>query len=183
MRHAAALFSAGSPAESKAAWKHSMIDRPSSVQASAEAMMLSHWQSVAQAASGEAHTCSAQDQHALNAAFDGWNVKMSAEHAAAPPESPVAVDVEPVASFGSTPPAESRAPVPESCAPYALGLAFDDTYVYWADNATVGTIMRAPNTGGTATIIARDTNPVAIAGDALSVYWSDQAGNIMRLGK
>jgi hypothetical protein len=62
-------------------------------------------------------------------------------------------------------------------------LAFDDTYVYWVDNVTVGTIMRVPKMGGTAAIIARDTNPVAIAVDAKAVYWSDVGGNIMRLAK
>jgi hypothetical protein len=62
-------------------------------------------------------------------------------------------------------------------------LAHDDTYVYWLDIDTVGTIMRAPKTGGTATIIARDTSPVAIAVDANAVYWSDQGGFIMRLAK
>jgi hypothetical protein len=63
------------------------------------------------------------------------------------------------------------------------GVAFDDTYVYWLDIDTVGTIMRAPKTGGTATIIARDTSPVAITVDANAVYWSDQGGFIMRLVK
>jgi hypothetical protein len=62
-------------------------------------------------------------------------------------------------------------------------LAIDDTYVYWVDYATVGTIMKAPKTGGTATIIARDTSPIAIAVDATSVYWSDMAGQIKRLAK
>lgn len=42
------------------------------------------------------------------------------------------------------------------------GLGFDDTYVYWVDSVTVGTIMRAPKTGGTATIFARDTSPLAL---------------------
>ncbi len=62
-------------------------------------------------------------------------------------------------------------------------VAFDDAYVYWVDAVTVGTIMRAPKTGGTASVIARDTSPVAIAVDANAVYWSDQGGNIMRLAK
>ncbi len=62
-------------------------------------------------------------------------------------------------------------------------LAFDDTYVYWVDDATVGTIMRAPKTGGTAAVFARDTDPLAIAVDANAVYWSDQGGAIMRLAK
>jgi hypothetical protein len=55
----------------------------------------------------------------------------------------------------------------------------DDTYVYWADMTTVGTIMKAPKAGGgTATVLARDTNPTAIAVDANSVYWGDQGGYI-----
>ncbi len=62
-------------------------------------------------------------------------------------------------------------------------LAIDDAYVYWLDIDTVGTIMRVPRTGGTATIIARDTSPVAIAVDAHAVYWSDSGGNIIRLAK
>jgi hypothetical protein len=65
----------------------------------------------------------------------------------------------------------------------AGAIAIDDTYVYWVDGVTVGTIMRVPKTGGTATVIARDTNPVAIAADSNAVYWSDQGGNIMRLAK
>jgi hypothetical protein len=57
----------------------------------------------------------------------------------------------------------------------------DDTYVYWADMTTVGTIMKAPKAGGgTATVLARDTNPTAIAVDANSVYWGDQGGYIKR---
>jgi hypothetical protein len=62
-------------------------------------------------------------------------------------------------------------------------IAYDDTYVYWVDNATVGTMMRVPKTGGTATVIARDTSPVAIAVDANAIYWSNQAGQIRRLVK
>jgi hypothetical protein len=62
-------------------------------------------------------------------------------------------------------------------------IALDDTSVYWVDAVTVGTIMRAPKTGGSARIIARDTVPVAIAVDANAVYWNDQGGNIMRLAK
>jgi hypothetical protein len=37
--------------------------------------------------------------------------------------------------------------------------------------------------GGAATIIARDTDPMAIAVDANAVYWSDADGFIMRLAK
>lgn len=63
------------------------------------------------------------------------------------------------------------------------GLALDDRYAYWIDDGPVGTIMKAPKTGGTATRIARDTSPIAIAVDANAVYWSDLGGNIMRLPK
>jgi hypothetical protein len=62
-------------------------------------------------------------------------------------------------------------------------LAIDDTYAYWIDPGTVGTLMRVPKTGGTATIIARDANPIAIAVDASFVYWNDMAGDIKRLAK
>jgi len=63
-------------------------------------------------------------------------------------------------------------------------IVFDDTYAYWVDNATAGTIMKAPKAGGgTATIVAHDTNPTAIAVDANSVYWSDQAGYIKSVPK
>jgi len=62
-------------------------------------------------------------------------------------------------------------------------IAYDDAYVYWLDDATVGTMMRVPKTGGTATIIVRDTSPVAMAVDASAVYWSNQAGQITRLVK
>jgi hypothetical protein len=63
-------------------------------------------------------------------------------------------------------------------------IVFDDTYVYWADMTTVGTIMKAPKAGGgTATVLARDTNPTAIAVDANSVYWGDQGGYIKSIPK
>jgi hypothetical protein len=48
-------------------------------------------------------------------------------------------------------------------------IVFDDTYAYWANETTVGTIMKAPKVGGrTATVVARDTSPTAIAVDANS---------------
>ncbi len=62
-------------------------------------------------------------------------------------------------------------------------LAFDDSYVYWVDAVTVGTIMRAPKGGGPSIVIARDTQPIAIAVDAKAVYWSDEGGHIMKLEK
>src|ERR1019366_1999863 len=40
-------------------------------------------------------------------------------------------------------------------------MMFDDTYVYWVDRTTVGTIKRAPKAGGAATILAYDTSPTA----------------------
>jgi hypothetical protein len=57
-------------------------------------------------------------------------------------------------------------------------IAFDDTYVYWADETNVGSIMKAPKAGGTATVVAWDTSPTAIAVDANSVYWGDGDGYI-----
>jgi hypothetical protein len=63
------------------------------------------------------------------------------------------------------------------------GLAFDETYVYWADSTTVGTIMQVPKVGGTATVIAHDRQPLAVAVDANNVYWSDVGGNIVRIAK
>ncbi len=117
------MLSAGSPVGTNVAWKHSSSDRPSSAHASAEATVLLHWQSAAQAASCEAHTPSAHDQHASNDAFDGWNVKMSVKHPASPREEPPEVDVDPDASSGSIPRAESRAPDPESGTPAPAGAA------------------------------------------------------------
>jgi hypothetical protein len=63
-------------------------------------------------------------------------------------------------------------------------IAYDDTYAYWVNNATAGTIMKAPKAGGgTATVLAQDTSPTAIAVDANSVYWSDEAGYIKSIPK
>jgi hypothetical protein len=60
----------------------------------------------------------------------------------------------------------------------------DDTDAYWVDQTTVGTILKAPKTGGgSATVIASDTSPTAIAVDANSVYWSDQEGYIKSVSK
>ena len=63
-------------------------------------------------------------------------------------------------------------------------IVFDDTYAYWADGTTVGTIMKAPKAGGgTAIVIARDTSPNAIAIDAHAIYWSDLGGYIKSIPK
>jgi hypothetical protein len=62
-------------------------------------------------------------------------------------------------------------------------ITFDDTYVYWADEIAVGSIMKAPKAGGTATVVAWDASPTAIAVDANSVYWSDAAGYIKSIAK
>jgi len=55
------------------------------------------------------------------------------------------------------------------------GLVFDEAYVYWVNDTSAGSIMRVPKTGGTASIIAREVSPIAIAVDSTSVYWSDVA--------
>jgi|HubBroStandDraft_2_1064218.scaffolds.fasta_scaffold399362_1 hypothetical protein len=63
-------------------------------------------------------------------------------------------------------------------------IVFDDTYVYWVDDTTVGTIVKAPKAGGgTATVLASDTSPTAIAVDARSVYWTDEGGYIKSIAK
>jgi hypothetical protein len=63
-------------------------------------------------------------------------------------------------------------------------IVFDETYVYWADMTSVGTIMKAPKAGGgIATVLSRDTSPTAIAVDANSVYWGDQGGFIKSVPK
>lgn len=87
-----------------------------------------------------------------------------------------------IASDGTTTQLGSAvSPSPIDEFPY---IAFDDTYAYWADTTTAGTIMKAPKAGGgSATVIAHDTSPTAIAVDANSVYWSDQAGYIKSVAK
>ena len=63
-------------------------------------------------------------------------------------------------------------------------IVFDDTYAYWADQTSPGSIMKAPKAGGgPATVLAQDTNPTAVAVDATSVYWSDEAGYIKSVPK
>jgi hypothetical protein len=63
-------------------------------------------------------------------------------------------------------------------------IVFDDTYAYWADKTSAGSIVKAPKAGGgTATVLASDTSPTAIAVDARSVYWSDMAGYIKSVAK
>jgi hypothetical protein len=63
-------------------------------------------------------------------------------------------------------------------------IVVDDTYAYWANEVMAGTIVKAPKAGGgTATVIARDTSPTAIAVDAHSVYWADAAGSIKSVPK
>jgi hypothetical protein len=117
-----------------------------------------------------------------------------------PPQD--ALPIPPTAASATPPP--PAAPPATVVAPTRRSIAFDasggvavsagvaprealgarvDTYVYWADGVMVGTIMRAPKAGGTATIVAHDADPVAIAVDANAIYWSDEGGNIMRLAK
>ena len=52
------------------------------------------------------------------------------------------------------------------------------------ERKAVCTIKRAPKGGGgTATILAYDTNPTAIAVDATSIYWTDMGGYIKSIPK
>jgi hypothetical protein len=52
------------------------------------------------------------------------------------------------------------------------------------DDTTVGTIMKAPRAGGgSATVLARDPSPTAIAVDANSVYCGDADGYIKSIPK
>jgi hypothetical protein len=74
-----------------------------------------------------------------------------------------------------------------SAAP-SVALAVDDTDVYWVDDTTLGTVMKVSKAGfmgvgPTATVIAHDTSPIAIAVDATSVYWSNAGGEIRRAPK
>jgi hypothetical protein len=63
-------------------------------------------------------------------------------------------------------------------------VVFDDTYAYWVDMTTVGTINKAAKAGGGATTtLARDASPTAIAVDATSVYWADMGGYIKSIPK
>ena len=64
-----------------------------------------------------------------------------------------------------------------------LALGMPTAASYWADMTTVGTIMKAPKSGGSSTVLARDTSPTAIAVDANSVYWSDAEGYIKSIPK
>ena len=59
----------------------------------------------------------------------------------------------------------------------------DETFLYWVDNVTAGTVMRAPKAGGSATVLARDANPTAIAVDDRAVYWADEGGYIKSILK
>jgi sugar lactone lactonase YvrE len=66
-----------------------------------------------------------------------------------------------------------------------LGLAVDDTYVYWV-NGDVGTIVRAPKDGGLSEVLAGgQTYVTAIAIDDNAIYWTTQAqgGTVVLLAK
>ncbi|MGO8993495.1 MAG: hypothetical protein ACLQVI_09200 [Polyangiaceae bacterium] len=63
-------------------------------------------------------------------------------------------------------------------------IAVDSTNVYWVNSTASGSVVAAPtNGGGSATTIASDAYPLAVAVDDAGVYWSDNAGNIQRAAK
>jgi hypothetical protein len=66
-----------------------------------------------------------------------------------------------------------------------VGVAADDSYVYWA-NYFAGTVMKAPVMGGAAVVLAQDQDrPMSVAVDDTSVYWTNHGidGSIMRIRK
>jgi hypothetical protein len=72
-------------------------------------------------------------------------------------------------------------PVGSDLLPY---IASDEMYAYWVNNASAGTIVKAPKAGGgTVTVLARDTSATAIAVDSKSIYWSNVGGYIKSVPK
>ncbi len=59
-------------------------------------------------------------------------------------------------------------------------IAVDDTNVYWTNDVTAGSIMRAPLTGGIVTVISSgQDSPVPLAVGGGVVYWSNASGDIL----
>jgi hypothetical protein len=57
------------------------------------------------------------------------------------------------------------------------GLAVDTVFAYWASGGGPGTVLKAPLTGGSSTIVAPVNVPGAVAADGPYVYWVD-AGTV-----
>ena len=62
-------------------------------------------------------------------------------------------------------------------------VALDATNVYWVNKAVSGSVVTAPRNGGANITVAYDANPLAVAVDDASVYWSDAAGTLQRVAK
>jgi hypothetical protein len=66
------------------------------------------------------------------------------------------------------------------------GLAADDTFAYWADGATSGSVAKVSLAGGTPTVVASgQPGPTDVAIDTLYIYWLTQgkspgAGAVMK---
>jgi hypothetical protein len=67
----------------------------------------------------------------------------------------------------------------------AQGSALDASYLYAATNpATAGTIVKMPKQGGSSTIVATDSVPVAaVAVDDAAIYWATTDGHIRKVAK
>jgi hypothetical protein len=62
-----------------------------------------------------------------------------------------------------------------------LGVALDDTFVYWTDYA-VGTVNKTPIAGGTTEIVASNQpGAAAIAVDATALYWTNVDGGTVMM--
>jgi hypothetical protein len=64
------------------------------------------------------------------------------------------------------------------------GVAVDELFVYWANQAD-GTLMRAPIAGGIpVTIVSEQPQPEFVAIDAVNIYWTNSGdGTIWRVAK
>lgn len=94
-----------------------------------------------------------------------------------------ALALDPMSDAGEAPPSTpSPGPLREGDHAPAGG-AVGGGLVQMGDPEGRGEGKGGPDRGGSATVIAHDTSPTAIAVDANSVYWSDQAGYIKSVPK